>query len=430
MKRPIALPLPESTSSGSTQPDHSATDWKLSRWQRKARAILVSGLHHLQDGQLRFHDAEHDANYGTGELTSSMSHLGAIPAVQIQVLNPQFYTDLLLGGSMAAAETYIRGWWRTNDLPNTLRLMLRNQAITDVWDQGQSWWKKQARHFAHWLQRNTVQNSRKNIVAHYDLGNDFYALMLDPTMAYSSAFYAEEQLTLEQAQRAKFERLCRLLDLKATDHLLEIGTGWGGLAIYAAQEYGCRITTTTISPSQREYAQQKIAAAGLSDRITVLATDYRELTGQYDKLVSVEMLEAVGHQFFDTYFRKCGQLLKPGGKFALQTITIADQRFESYKKSVDFIQKYVFPGGCLPSVTALSQAVTRTSNLRITQLHDFGLDYARTLVAWRERFVANLDKVRTLGYPETFIRLWEFYLAYCEAGFRERATGVIHAVLE
>ena len=279
------------------------------------------------------------------------------------------------------------------------------------------------------MRRNTLQGSRKNIAAHYDLGNEMFALFLDDTMMYSCAIFEHPQMSLQQASIEKLERVCRKLELQPGDHLLEIGTGWGGLALHAARHYGCRVTTTTISHEQYRMALQRVEQAGLGDRITVLCEDYRNLSGEYDKLVSIEMIEAVGHAYFDTYFEQCSRLLKSDGLMLLQSITIADQRYAAAKRSVDFIQRYIFPGGCLPSVAVLSDSVARNTDMRMLHLEDIGPHYATTLKRWRQRFMARLDSVRALGYPEEFIRMWEYYLCYCEGGFRERAIGTVQVLL-
>jgi cyclopropane-fatty-acyl-phospholipid synthase len=253
-------------------------------------------------------------------------------------------------------------------------------------------------------------------------------LFLDDTMTYSSGIFEAEHTTLREASVAKYDRICRKLQLTPRDHLLEIGTGWGGMAIHAARNFGCRVTTTTISRQQFELARQRIAAAGLDDRITLLMQDYRDLVGQFDKLVSIEMIEAVGHDYLPTYFRKCSELLKPDGMMCLQAITIPDHRYEPYRRSVDFIQRYIFPGGCLPCTATIGRALQQT-DFRTFHWEEFGPDYARTLACWRDNFFANLGRIRALGYPETFLRMWDYYLSYCEAGFRERLTGVSQILL-
>jgi cyclopropane-fatty-acyl-phospholipid synthase len=281
----------------------------------------------------------------------------------------------------------------------------------------------------HWAHRNSRNGSARNIAAHYDLGNPLYQLMLDETMAYSCALFPRADSTLAEGSTAKFDAVCRKLDLKPTDHVLEIGTGWGGFAIHAVQKYGCRITTTTISAAQRDFAVERIAALKLQDRITVLLQDYRDLDGEYDKVVSIEMVEAVGAPFLDGYFKHCSRLLKPDGAMLLQAITIQDQFYEQALKSVDFIQRYVFPGSFIPSVQALSKSLAKATDLKVFHLEDIGPHYARTLRLWRERFFQNLAAVRELGYSESFVRLWEYYLCYCEGGFTERQLGTVQMLL-
>jgi cyclopropane-fatty-acyl-phospholipid synthase len=296
-------------------------------------------------------------------------------------------------------------------------------------DSGLARFARPARKFLHWMNRNTRRGSRKNIAAHYDLGNDFYALWLDRKMMYSSAYFASPDMSLDAASTAKLERICRKLDLSASDSVIEIGSGWGGFAIYAAANFGCHVTTTTISLEQYELARQRIAAAGLEDRITLLFQDYRDLQGCYDKLVSIEMIEAVGHQFHATFFEKCCSLLKPDGQMLLQAITIADQRYERYKNDVDFIRRYIFPGGCLTSVTDMARVLTSKTDMRILHIEDIGPHYAETLRHWRDRFMHAIDAVRAQGYADTFIRMWQFYLCYCETAFIERAIGTVQMLV-
>ncbi|MFN8705141.1 MAG: class I SAM-dependent methyltransferase, partial [Planctomyces sp.] len=268
--------------------------------------------------------------------------------------------------------------------------------------------------------------SRKNIGAHYDLGNDFFRLWLDDSMAYSSAIFPGPESTLLEGSQEKFDRVCRKLDLQPTDHLLEIGTGWGGLAVHAAKHYGCRVTTTTISRQQAEIAAERIQESGVADRVTLLREDYRELTGKYDKLVSIEMIEAVGHRFMDEYLGKCSDLLKPEGTALLQAIVMPEQRFEQYLRSVDFIQRYIFPGGCLPSIASVLDASGRSTDFRLVHAEDFAPHYAATLRHWKEGFESQKDSILKLGYSEQFVRLWRYYLCYCEAVFEERQVGVVH----
>jgi cyclopropane-fatty-acyl-phospholipid synthase len=281
---------------------------------------------------------------------------------------------------------------------------------------------------AQWLLRNTKRGSRRNIEAHYDLGNDFFQLFLDETMSYSCAVFDDETTALADASREKIDRICRKLDLQPSDHLLEIGTGWGELAIHAASRYGCRVTTTTISRQQRDLAEQRVREAGLSDSVDVLLADYRDLTGTYDKVVSVEMIEAVGADYLDTFFQQCGSRLAPGGRMVIQAITVPDARYAEYLRSVDFIQQDVFPGSCLVSLGAMVRSAARTNVLQTGAVEDLTPHYARTLREWRARFFERLDDVRRLGYSEEFIRRWEFYLCSCEAGFAERTTGLVQVV--
>ena len=275
------------------------------------------------------------------------------------------------------------------------------------------WFTKQLQILQRIMQRNTLKGSRRNIAAHYDLGNDLFEQFLDRTMMYSCGIFHHEKATLQEASEAKLERICQKLQLNPDDHVLEIGTGWGGFALYAASHYGCRVTTTTISKEQHEYASQRIRDAGLESRVTLLFDDYRELEGSYDKVVSIEMIEAIGYRNYDSYFNKCAELLRPDGLMLLQSITIADQRFDVAKKSIDYIQRFIFPGGCLPSVAALSDAIARKTDMLIFHLEDIGPHYATTLRMWRERFFANIEKITQLGYPERFIRMWHYYLCYC-----------------
>ena len=280
-----------------------------------------------------------------------------------------------------------------------------------------------------WLRRNTVGGSRRNIRAHYDLSNEFFGLFLDPSMTYSCAIFENGAETLEAAQVEKIDRACRKLELKPTDHLLEIGTGWGAMSLHAATKYGCRVMTTTISDRQHEMAERRIQEAGLQDRITLLKEDYRNLTGQYDKLVSIEMVEAVGAGNIDGYFKQCAALLKPDGAALVQAIVIRDKFFKSAARSNDFLKEYIFPGSCLLSVQRIVEAVAKKTDLRVWEMRDFGAHYVRTLSIWRERYMSRLDEVRAMGYDERFVRMWEYYLAYCEGAFRARHVGDVQVLL-
>lgn len=347
----------------------------------------------------------------------------------ITVTDPLFYRKMLIAGSIGAAEAYIEGYWRCDNLTALVRIFALNLILLDKLDSALTRVGRPFLKLIDWRNKNSKQQARKNIAAHYDLGNDMYRLFLDPSMMYSSAIYRPGVTDLALAQQDKLQLICERLQLKETDHLLEIGTGWGAMAVYAASHYGCRVTTTTISRQQYDYTLQLIEHAGLQDKITLLLSDYRDLTGQYDKLVSIEMIEAVGDGYLDTYFASCSALLKPDGVMLLQAITMVDQRYRQYVKEVDFIKRYIFPGGCLPSIGRMANAITHNTDLVIRQLEDIGFDYARTLADWRDRFMHARDKVHQLGFDDNFIRLWHFYLCYCEGGFLERATSAIHLVL-
>ena len=311
-----------------------------------------------------------------------------------------------------------------------MKLMALNMRALDKLEEQGSWLTKLLYKFSHWSNRNSQENSRKNIHAHYDLGNNLYEAFLDTNMLYSSALYNEADDSLEQAQINKMDRLCQQLELKASDHVIEIGTGWGAMAIYMADQYGCQVTTTTISEEQHAYAEQKIKERGLEGKVTLLKEDYRNLKGTYDKLVSIEMIEAVGKQFLPSYIKKCESLLKSGGLMAIQAITIADQRYDYYSNNVDFIQKYIFPGGFLPSVTSLTQATTKYSDLVTRDLFDIGLDYAKTLNEWHHRFNQAESEVRSFGYDDRFVRMWRYYLSYCEGGFLARTISAVHMTFQ
>ncbi len=389
---------------------------------RFARGAVLSRLAGIKTGRIVIEDGDERIPFGQGIEDAELHGT-------IRVKDRRFYSDIALAGSIGAGEAYMAGSWTTDDLTALAQIMIRNRAVMEGMDGGLARLANPVRRFIHYLNRNTKTGSQRNIAAHYDLGNDFFELILDRTLMYSCAIFERAGATLEEAATAKVDRICRKLDLRAHDHLVEIGTGWGGFAIHAAKNYGCRITTTTISRAQHDYAVKKIAAEGLADRITVLLKDYRDLTGQFDKAVSIEMIEAVGHQFLDSYFRKCGELLKPDGMMLLQAITITDREYAGALKRVDFIRKYIFPGSFIPSVTALCDSITRSSDMRLFHLEDLTPNYAETLKNWRTRMFNNLERVRALGYPEEFIWMWEFYLCYCEAGFRERYIGDVQMIL-
>jgi cyclopropane-fatty-acyl-phospholipid synthase len=389
---------------------------------RVARKLVHRQLGKIQQGEIVVRENHNE--YYFGRVTDNCPL-----RVYIDVNHPSLYVDVAFGGSPGSGEAYMKGSWNCSDLLGLVRIFLRNRDVLDSMDYGFTRLKAPIYKLMHLFNRNTRTGSRKNISAHYDIGNDLFRLFLDDTMMYSSAYYETAETTLEQAAVAKLDLVCRKLELNARDHLLEIGTGWGGLAVHAARHYGCRVTTTTISEEQFMLATRKVAEEGLDHRVTVIRQDYRDLTGQYDKLVSIEMIEAIGHQYMDTYFRKCCSLLRPNGMMMLQAITIRDQFYTSALRDVDFIKKFIFPGGFLPSVSAMTESISRHTDMKLFHLQDIGPHYARTLREWRQRFFSRLDEIRALGYSDEFIRLWEYYFCYCEGGFLERDIGTVQILL-
>lgn len=381
-----------------------------------ARSFMWKVLGKLQVGSLTLREGDEAKVFGS---TSN----GSAPHAEVHVHDTDLYRRILTGGSIAAGETFIEGMWSSPDLTEVTRAFSANMAMLEAMSDKQNWLARLALKLSHWARRNTSTRSRENISAHYDLGNDFFSLFLDPSMMYSSAVFPSASADLASASQHKLKLICEDLELKAEDHLVEIGTGWGGMAIFAAEHYGCRVTTTTISRQQYDYTLEAVAQKGLEDQVTVLFDDYRDLQGQYDKLVSIEMIEAVGHQFYDTYFQKISHLLKPHGKAVIQAITITEQRYEQARDSVDFIKRYIFPGGCLPSLTVVSDALSRVTDMQMSNLRDIGRDYADTLKVWHASFLNKLDEVRAMGFDDRFIRMWRYYLSYCEGGFRERIIG-------
>jgi cyclopropane-fatty-acyl-phospholipid synthase len=381
-----------------------------------SRQLLLALLGRLHRGSLLLVEDNTEQVFGEPRQHAAVQ-------ATIVIRDPAAFTMVLGGGSLGAGEAYMQGLWESPDLLQVIRLFVLNMDLLNRMDSSGSWPRRIAARVFHLLRRNTLQGSRANISAHYDLSNDFFKLFLDPTMAYSAAIYTPETTTLQQASENKFRHICQRLQLKPADHLLEIGTGWGGLAIHAARHHGCRVTTTTLSKEQAAHARAWIEREGLADRITVLEQDYRELTGQYDKLVSIEMIEAVGAEYYAGYFRQVSGLLKSNGLALIQAITISDQRFADSLGNTDFIKRYIFPGGQLPSNAVIAGHVASDTDMQLIGLEDITHDYARTLRAWRESFQAVLPEVRRLGFDETFIRMWRFYLCFCEGGFMER---VIH----
>ncbi|MDG1898070.1 MAG: cyclopropane-fatty-acyl-phospholipid synthase [Fuerstiella sp.] len=391
--------------------------FSLTRFQRLARRKMLQKLDVLTGGTIEYSDPLTQRQFGD-PLADGLS-------AGLTLDDPGVYGQIAIDGSLGFAESYLRGHWRTDDLTGLLRIFCRNlnaaqSPISSVAGKFQR--------IAGWFQRNTRSGSRRNIAAHYDLSNEFFELFLDPTLMYSSAWFDDEHTSLHTASVAKLDRICRKLHVRPSDHIMEIGTGWGGFALHAVTKYGCDLTTATISRAQFKRAKQRFADAGIAEQVQLLDTDYRDLQGQYDKLVSIEMVEAVGERFLEDYFRSCGRLLRPGGRFAMQAIVMPEKRYEAYRHGTDFIRKYIFPGGFLPSVAALQTAAGRTTNLRLESVEDMSLHYARTLELWRDRFFHRLDDVRKLGFNDRFIRMWEYYLCYCEAAFREQAVRVVQIV--
>lgn len=387
----------------------------LDRLAETAVRRRMTGLTH---GRLTVHADGESRHYGPG----------GDPSAAVTVHDPYFYRSLAFGGHIGAAESFVRGEWEADDLTALVRLFARNREVLDGLETGWARVSQPALALLRFLSRNTKAGSERNIRAHYDLGNDFFAAFLDETMTYSCGIFEREDASMREASIAKYDRLCGKLDLRPDDHLIEIGTGWGGFAIHAAQRYGCRVTTTTISPSQHRLATERVRAAGLGDRVTVLDRDYRELRGRFDKLVSIEMVEAVGHQYLQTYFETCARLLRDDGLAAIQAITVRDDWYDPKQRQVDFIKRYIFPGSFVPAVSTLAGAVPAT-DLRMIHLEDITPHYAETLRRWRLSFLERWPEIRSMGYDEEFRRLWEFYLRYCEGGFAEAILGVVQIVL-
>ena len=380
------------------------------------RKMVLRQLNNIKYGQIELSDPLALETFGEQSNNS-------YPLVRLTIHDLSFYKKLVFNGGIGLGEAYFLGLWDCPDLLSLIRILAYNLSSVQSLGKGLSRIGRFVNLLQKMLQKNSLTGSRKNISAHYDLSNAFFAQFLDKSMMYSAASFSDERMTLEEAAMEKIEKICRKLKLKPTDHLLEIGTGWGELAVYAVKNYGCRVTTTTISEEQYQFALQKVHDEGLDDLINVLKRDYRLLEGQYDKLVSVEMLEAVGHQYFEHYFKICNNLLKPEGVMVLQTITIDDQRYDQALKSMDFIQRYIFPGGSLPCVSAISKTVGYSTSLRILDMEDMTMDYALTIEQWRKRFLSNISEIKNLGFPETFIRMWYFYFCYCEGAFREYVIG-------
>ncbi|NVJ61976.1 MAG: class I SAM-dependent methyltransferase [Gammaproteobacteria bacterium] len=383
-----------------------------------ARRLVFGFLSKIEVGRVIVNEGSQRREFGNND--EIVAH--------IEVKDPRFYSRLVSGGSVGSGEAFIEGWWDSSNVTAVIELFAANIKVIDRIEAQVEWLKTPFRPIAKLFSRNTKRRAKKNIEAHYDLGNELYSRFLDPTMLYSAAIYPNDKATLHEASINKLKVICESLQLKSSDHLVEIGTGWGGLAIYAAETYGCRVTTTTISEEQHAYVEKLIEQKQLGDKIQLLKKDYRDLTGQFDKLVSIEMIEAVGHEYFDEYFAKCDSLLKSSGRMLIQSILIDHSRYDTYRKGEDFIQKYIFPGGALPSKEVVYDTVERTTKLQADGYFSFGYDYARTLADWRATFNRNWEAIRAHGYDEKFRRMWNFYFHYCEGGFWQDRIDVAHFV--
>jgi cyclopropane-fatty-acyl-phospholipid synthase len=360
------------------------------------------------------------------EKRSEFGDLAAELVVTVKVNSQAMYKAFALGGSVGAGESYILGEWDCSNLTKLIEIFAINQAQLDAFEKKFAFFSGLYNRITHIKNKNSESGSKKNIVAHYDLGNDLYEAFLSKEMLYSSAVYPSKKASLEEAQQHKLKRICEQVELKKGESVIEIGTGWGAFAIYAATHFDCHVTTTTISDEQYDYVAQKVEELGLKNNITLLKLDYRLLTGQYDKLVSIEMIEAVGHEYLPSFFSQCNSLLKPEGAMLIQAITIADQRYDHYLKNSDFIQQYIFPGGCLPSISEMNAQITSNTDMVVHTINDIGVHYARTLADWRERFIQSWPLLDHRKFDERFYRLWLFYFAYCEGAFRTRVTSTIH----
>jgi cyclopropane-fatty-acyl-phospholipid synthase len=393
---------------------HSGRKRKLSGVAGYFQKKVFDLLDGISGGTLKLKDPSGTYTFGDGQQ----------PSVEVKIHDLKFYRRLALGGSLAAAETHLDEQWDCEDTYNLFRIFCKNRPLMSALDGKMTRWTRPFRQWASKAMANTLKGSRKNIAAHYDLGNDFFELFLDPTLTYSSAWFQRPEMSLEEASTAKLERMCQMVELEKGDSLLEIGSGWGSLAIHAASTRGCRVRTITLSREQREKVIERVRARGLEDLITVDLVDYRQVEGTYDKLISIEMIEAVGPQFYSIYFETLAKKLRPGGLAAIQAITIPDMAYDDHLKDLDFIQKYIFPGSKIPCLSALLDAA-KPEPLVLTDVHDLTLDYDRTMRHWRRDFIAKLDQIRTMGYDERFIRMWDYYLNYCAAGFAERFLGTL-----
>jgi len=385
-----------------------------------ARKIILGYFKEIKEGQITV--KENSDHMVFGEVTPKFP-----VKATIEVQNSRMYMDIAAKGLNGSADAFIKGWWTCDNLTNLVRIFTRNRDTANKFESGIANLAIWALKLSHSCRRNNLKESLRNIHAHYDLGNEFFSTFLDDTRMYSCAIFTKPESSLHEASITKIDRICKKLNLSPADHLLEIGTGWGGFSLYAAKNYGCRITSTTISQEQFIFSENLIKKNGLQDQVTILKKDFRELEGQFDKLVSIEMIEAIGHRLYKTFFQKCGQLLKPEGLLAIQAITITDNLFHESKDFIDFIKQYIFPGSCIPSISALCSAAS-SSDIKLFHLEDITPHYARTLKEWRTNFLQNKSRVKNLGFTNPFIRLWLFYLCYCEGGFIERQIGNVQMV--
>jgi cyclopropane-fatty-acyl-phospholipid synthase len=378
------------------------------------KKIILKKFKQVKFGFIKITDG--DEEYYFGDEGSKLK-------ANVEIFSSEFYVFLGSGGLLGVTESYTAGYWKSNNLVSLIRIVIQNKDVMNQLDSGWAKLFKPANNYIHRFRQNSLEGSKKNILAHYDLSNEFYQLWLDKTMTYSCGVFNNKSSTLQEASVEKLDRICRKLQLTERDSVLEIGTGWGSFAIHAAKHYGCNVTTTTISDAQYELAKERINQEGLASRITLLKDDYRRLTGQYDKIVSIEMIEAVGHEYVPVFFKTVSSLLKDDGLFALQGITYNDQNFDVYKNSVDFIKKYIFPGSCLISVSQVTEIMKKYTDLSIVHLEDITVHYATTLNIWRDNFKSNISSIEKLGFSSAFIKIWDLYFVYCEAGFRERHIG-------
>lgn len=385
------------------------------------KKIVFNQLHKITKGSLTLKDAS--SSYTFGDQKNIKLH------AEILIHNPRFYRFVVFGGSIGCSEAYMSDYWSSPNLTNVIRLFAINPQLTDELESKFNILLKPFFRVIHRLNKNSQRNSKRNISAHYDLSNNFFKLFLDESMMYSSAIFKTRNQTLKAASLNKLDIICQKLNLKPTDHVVEIGSGWGGFAIFAAENYGCKVTTTTISQQQFSYTRDLINKKKLGKKITLLFEDYRNLEGKYDKLVSIEMIEAVGHHYYHEYFKKINTLLKPDGIALIQAITIRDQRYSQALQNVDFIQKYIFPGSCIPSIEIIQKNLTKETDMIISDLENINHHYAKTLNLWKKAFNKNQNKIIKLGFDERFIRMWNFYFSYCEGGFAERAINDFHILM-